>query len=194
MNRGKIRSEGRRTRRPLSTRILALIRSNRDLLKAYVIFAVFTAVGFAIALADWSSGYFLDPINCFTATTSGWIINLLGGQAAVSQAHIASLHGGVTIAEGCNSIYATILFLAGVFAFPATWRHKLLGAALGAAALFAINLIRVVTLFYLSGRNYWLFQEAHLHIWQFLIILAGGLLWLLWYDKIVKVHEHAADL
>ncbi|MCX6830860.1 MAG: exosortase H [candidate division Zixibacteria bacterium] len=167
---------------------------NRDLLKAYTIFALFTGVGFAIVLADWSSGYFLDPINCFTASASGWIINLLGGQSTVTQTHISSPYGGVSIAEGCNSVYVTILFLAGVFAFPTSWRKKWLGALLGTVALFVINLVRVATLFYLSGSNTWLFQEAHLHIWQFAIILIGGLLWLLWYDKIVKEPKNAKGL
>jgi exosortase H (IPTLxxWG-CTERM-specific) len=175
-------------------RIANAIRRNQDLLKAYAIFVLFTAAGFSIVLADWSSGSFLDPVNCFTASASGWIINLLGGHSTVSQTSISSPYGGVTIAEGCNSVYVTILFLAGIFAFPARWKQKVLGAIMGTVALFVINLIRVVTLFYLSGRDYWLFQEAHLHIWQFLIILAGGLLWLLWYDKIVKVPAHAKDV
>jgi exosortase H (IPTLxxWG-CTERM-specific) len=151
-------------------------------------------VGFALVLADWGTGFFLDPVNDATAAMSGWIINCFGGESYVRANQITSASGGVSIGEGCNSVYATILFVAGVLAFPTTWRKKLVGVVLGTIALFVVNLIRVVTLFYLSGGDSWLFQEAHLHIWQFVIILFGGLLWLLWYDKIVGESSEATNL
>ena len=184
----------RQNRRSLLNHVGRWILTNRDLLKAYGIFIGFTGVCFAVVLADWSSGRLLDPVNQLTAAASGGLVNLFGGKVEVVSTQLSSPAGGVSIAEGCNSVYVTILFLAGVFAFPTTWKKKWLGALLGTVALFVINLVRVVTLFYLSGSNAWLFQEAHLHIWQFAIILIGGLLWLLWYDKIVKEPKNAKGL
>lgn len=167
-------------------RASSLLRRQRDLLRAYVVFFGITGIGFGLVLADWSHGRFLDPMNNLTAAMSGFIINLCGGTANVHNNSLSSFSSTVSIAEGCNSVYVSIIFVAAVAAFPTSWRKKLIGIVLGTAALFAINLLRVISLLYLSGRDASLFEEAHLHIWQFAIILIGGLLWLLWYDKVVR--------
>jgi len=159
---------------------------NRELLKAYIVFIGITGIGFGLVLADWSHGRILDPMNNVTAAASGFIINVCGGTANVYNNSLSSFSSTVSIAEGCNSVYVTIIFIAAVAAFPTSWRKKLLGIVLGTLALFVINLLRVISLLYLSGRDASLFEEAHLHIWQFAIILIGGLLWLLWYDKVVR--------
>ncbi|MFH2057202.1 MAG: archaeosortase B, partial [bacterium] len=76
----------------------------------------------------------------------------------------------------------------GVVAYPTGLGKKIFGVLAGTAIIFAINLIRVITLFYLSAYYPSLFDEAHLYIWQFAIIIIGGLLWLIWYDKVVQRH------
>lgn len=178
--------EGRPNGRPSRKSPKEWLKDNRDLVKAYIIFAVFTVVAFFAVLMPWGDKFFLEPLNRLTAIASGWLISIHDGKVQVVASSILSSSGGVNIKEGCNSVYATIIFLSGIVAFPTTWRKKLLGAILGTIALFAINLVRVVTLYYLSGYNKDLFDEAHLYIWQFAIIIVGGLLWLLWYDKIVN--------
>lgn len=176
----------RRERRSPQNRIGSWLARNRDLVKAYAVFIVFTVVAFVSLLTVWCVDHVLAPLNSVTAANSAWLINLTGTDAVALGSRIVSVVGCVNITEGCNSVYATIIFLAGIFAFPTGWRQKFLGAILGTVALYVINLVRVVTLVYLSGSNKNLFDEAHLYIWQFAIILIGGLLWLLWYDKIVR--------
>jgi exosortase H (IPTLxxWG-CTERM-specific) len=170
------------------------MKINRDLIIAYTVFIGFTVIAFVALQTIWCIDNVLHPLNNATATGSAWLLNLFGGNAAHFDSQIASRVGSVNIAEGCNSVYATIIFLAGIFAFPTGWRHKLLGAVIGTVMLFLINLVRVVTLVYLNGSNKALFDEAHLYIWQFAIILFGGLLWLLWYDKIVNRRSKAPGL
>lgn len=173
-------------RRSLIGSVCNGLQRYRELLKAYTVFIGITGIGFGLVLADWSHGRILDPMNNLTASASGFIINLCGGTANVHNNSLSSFSSTVSIAEGCNSVYVTIIFVAAVAAFPTNWRKKLIGVALGTLALFAVNLLRVISLLYLSGRDASLFEEAHLHIWQFAIILIGGLLWLLWYDKVVR--------
>jgi exosortase H (IPTLxxWG-CTERM-specific) len=184
----------RRMRRSPLDRIGNWLARNRDLVKAYVIFVVFTVVAFVALQTVWCADHILQPLNSATAGGSAWLMGLFGTEADHFGSQILSEAGSVNIAEGCNSAYATIIFLAGIFAFPTGWRQKLLGAILGTVALFVINLVRVVTLVYLSGSNKGLFDEAHLYIWQFAIILIGGLLWLLWYDKIVSRRPTSKNL
>jgi exosortase H (IPTLxxWG-CTERM-specific) len=164
---------------------------NRDLIRAYAIFIGFTVVAFVALQTIWCTDNVLRPLNNFTALCSTWIMTLFGTSSTCSGSTILSEAGCVNIAEGCNSVYATIIFIGGVLAFPASWHHKIIGTILGVVALFVINLVRVVTLVYLSGSNKKLFDEAHLYIWQFAIILIGGLLWLLWYEKVVSRHTES---
>lgn len=179
---------------PPSKKEKTTMKIGRDLLKAYAVFIGFTALAFVAMQTIWCTDYILQPLNSFTAGGSAWLMGLFGTETDHLGSRIMSEAGSVNIAEGCNSAYATIIFLAGIFAFPTGWRQKLLGAILGTVALFVINLARVVTLVYLSGSNKDLFDEAHLYIWQFAIILIGGLLWLLWYDKIVSRRPKTASL
>ena len=50
----------------------------------------------------------------------------------------------------------------------------------------AVNLIRVVSLFFLGQWNYQVFEFAHLYMWQALIMLDVLVVWLLWMRFVAK--------
>jgi len=87
---------------------------------------------------------------------------------------------GVTIEAGCNGVEAMLVLLAGILAYPAPWRARLAGLAVGTVAIQALNLVRIVSLFYLGQWNYAWFEWAHLYVWQALIMLDVLIVWLLW--------------
>ena len=87
---------------------------------------------------------------------------------------------GVSIEPGCNGIEACIVLFAAVMAFPSSWRHKLIGLALGFLAVQGLNVVRVISLFYLGQWNTQVFNFAHEYPWQALIMLDVLIVWLLW--------------
>ena len=87
---------------------------------------------------------------------------------------------GVSIEPGCNGVEACIVLFAAVIAFPSTWRHKLTGLALGFVAVQALNMVRVISLFYLGQWSTPVFNFAHEYLWQALIMLDVLIVWLLW--------------
>lgn len=87
---------------------------------------------------------------------------------------------GVSIEPGCNGIEACIVLFAAVLAFPSSWRHKMIGLALGFVAVQGLNVVRVVSLFYLGQWNTAVFNFAHEYLWQALIMLDVLVVWLLW--------------
>ncbi len=93
---------------------------------------------------------------------------------------------GVTIEAGCNGVEAMLVLLAGILAYPAPWRARLVGLAAGAVAIQALNLVRIVSLFYLGQWNYAWFEWAHLYVWQALIMLDALVVWLLWMRSVGK--------
>ena len=87
---------------------------------------------------------------------------------------------GVSIEPGCNGIEACIVLFAAVMAFPAPWRHKLVGLAVGFVAVQGLNVVRVISLFYLGQWSTPVFNFAHEYLWQALIMLDVLIVWLLW--------------
>jgi exosortase H (IPTLxxWG-CTERM-specific) len=77
----------------------------------------------------------------------------------------------VSIEAGCNGIEATIVLIAAVIAFPAGWRARLAAIVLGFVAIQLMNLLRIISLFYLGNWNTEIFTWIHLYLWPVLIML-----------------------
>jgi len=88
--------------------------------------------------------------------------------------------GGIKIVAGCNGVEAVLILVSAVLAFPAPWRHKLAGIVLGFVAIQALNLVRIISLYYLQRWNTVWFEWFHLYLWQALIILDALVFWLVW--------------
>jgi exosortase H (IPTLxxWG-CTERM-specific) len=86
----------------------------------------------------------------------------------------------ISIEAGCNGVEAAIVLIAAMLAFRAPWKHRLLGIAAGLAAVQVLNVVRVVSLFYLGQWSVAAFEWAHLYLWQALIMLDVLVVWLLW--------------
>lgn len=87
---------------------------------------------------------------------------------------------GVSIEPGCNGIEACIILFSAIIAFPAGWKHRIWGLGLGFIAVQGLNIVRVISLFYLGQWNETAFRIAHEYLWQGLIMLDVLLVWLLW--------------
>lgn len=122
------------------------------------------------------------PWTGLVADTSAGLIRTFDGDARSVGKTLYSERTGfaVTIEAGCNGVEAMLVLLAGILAFPAPWRLKLIGLAIGIVAIQALNIVRIVSLFYLGQWDVQWFEWAHLYIWQSLIMLDALIVWLLW--------------
>jgi exosortase H (IPTLxxWG-CTERM-specific) len=77
----------------------------------------------------------------------------------------------VSIEAGCNGVEATIVLVAGVMAYPANWRARLVAIILGFFAIQVLNIARIISLFYLGNWNMEVFSWIHLYLWPSLIML-----------------------
>jgi len=77
----------------------------------------------------------------------------------------------VSIESGCNGVEAAIVLVAGVAAFPATLRQKCTAILAGFFFVQALNIVRIISLFYLGQWNYSVFEWFHLYLWPVLIML-----------------------
>jgi exosortase H (IPTLxxWG-CTERM-specific) len=91
---------------------------------------------------------------------------------------------GMRVDNDCNGAWAHLVLLAGVVAYPAGWRARLVGATVGTAALFVANLIRIVSLYVIGVHAPALFRATHVYVWQFLIIGFALLVFVVWVDTV----------
>ena len=124
----------------------------------------------------------VKPWTAFVASASAALVQAFDGNAAAKGVVLYSRTNGfaVEIQAGCNGIEAMLVLVAGMLAYPASWRQRAAGIAIGALAIQALNLARVVSLFYLGQWNRDWFEWAHLYAWQALIMLDAVIVWLLW--------------
>lgn len=115
----------------------------------------------------------VEPFTGYIAALSAWLI-MPFDDSVISYGRV--LRDGVdgfavSIESGCNGVEATIVLIAAVLAFPATWRQRLVVTVLGFLAIQVANLLRIISLFYLGQWNLEVFNWIHLYLWPVLIML-----------------------
>ncbi len=122
------------------------------------------------------------PFTSAIASISVFIIELFDDGVISAGKVIRDLETGfaISIEPGCNGVEALIILFAAIFAFPAPLKHKLIGFAIGFCAIQGLNLVRIISLFYLGQWNMTWFNWFHLYLWQALIILDALVVWLIW--------------
>jgi exosortase H (IPTLxxWG-CTERM-specific) len=161
---------------------------NRAVLRTWVGFIVLYAVLMAV-LFIWAAPLVNRQMAIFTARTTAWTLWLLGAQAQSAGTAVISPLFSFDVITECTAVFPMIIFVAAVLAYPAPWRRKLLGLAAGIPILIAINLVRLVSLFYVGYLYPKLFSTAHLVVWQSLMVFFTVLLWLFWAARSVGTHE-----
>jgi exosortase H (IPTLxxWG-CTERM-specific) len=158
-------------------------RRNRRELTFLLLFLVLLAGGFTVISINWVNDHAVEPFTAGVAQASGAMLNVLGQNVTLKGTVMQSPRFAVNIRNGCNGIEAMLIFLAAVLAFPAPWRSRLIGLALGILAIQVVNLVRVVALFLTGVYFPRIFDSSHTVIWQTIVILFGVLLWIFWANR-----------
>ena len=155
--------------------------SRRRSIRFLILFPVYVLAGFAVLLAPFAQPA-VAGVTWFVTEASALLIRLFGGYASASgdllvgssSAHV------IRVANGCNGLHVGVLLWAAIAAFPAPLAKKAKGFALSTAALYATNLVRVVSLFYLEPHGGAWFDLVHLYLWESLIVLGAFTVFWLW--------------
>ncbi|RTZ75363.1 MAG: exosortase H [Gammaproteobacteria bacterium] len=152
------------------------------MLRFFLVFLVIQGVLFAAELSRPVQQAIVIPFTNSIAALSAWLIKLFDSGVVASGNVIRDQPSGfaVAIEAGCNGVEATIVLVAAMLAMPAPWKLKLMGIGLGFLAIQSMNLLRIITLFYLGQWNDTAFEWAHLYIWQALIMLDVLIVFIVW--------------
>ncbi len=152
------------------------------MLRFFIIFLVIQGALFTAELTRPVQQAIVIPFTQSIAALSAWLVQRFDGGVIAYSNIIRDQESGfaVAIEAGCNGVEATIVLVAAMLAMPAPWKHKLLGMGAGFLAIQAMNLLRIISLFYLGQWNKTAFDWAHLYIWQALIMLDVLIVFLIW--------------
>lgn len=125
----------------------------------------------------------VEPFTGVVAKVGGVACRIFGEPTRMVGTTIAGPRFSVNIRNGCNGLETIFIFAAAVLAFPASWKVRAWGLALGFLAIQAINVVRIVSLFYIGIHWPKLFEQSHQVIWQAIVILFGVVLWIVWADR-----------
>jgi exosortase H (IPTLxxWG-CTERM-specific) len=163
-------------------------------IRFFIQFLAFQALLFGAELTPWAQEFFVVPWTNTLAAVSARLVTFFDPNVIATGKVLQSTANGfaVSIESGCNGVEATIVLVAAILAFPAPWKHRLMGLVAGVVAVQGLNVIRVISLFYLGQWNLDVFEWAHLYVWQALIMLDVLIVWLVWVRTLPDARQKVA--
>lgn len=177
-------------------RIIALVAPYWLTIRVVVTFVVLIAVFFTILtyspivrhvdlgailaeISAWMSGVFLRGLGM-----------IMGFHVRVNGTNLASGNFGVDVSPACSGAVPEMIYLAAVFAYPTSWRAKLIGAAIGIGVIHSVNLVRVIVLFLIGIFAHQYFHETHVYVAQALVVAIAVATWLYWAGRFADAPGH----
>ena len=90
------------------------------------------------------------------------------------------------VADSCNALTLIVLFMGFILAYPGNWKLKVPFMAVGAVAIFLINVVRVQVLIYNYMHYRSWFDFNHKYTFTIAVYLVVFWFWMLWANKYSK--------
>jgi exosortase H (IPTLxxWG-CTERM-specific) len=163
-------------------------------LRFFTLFLLIQAVLFGAELTPFAQAHVVEPWTNLLARIAAFLVTLFDPAVIATGKVLLSTSNGfaVSFEAGCNGIEASLVLVAAVLAFPAPWRNKLAGLAAGIVAVQGLNIVRVISLFYIGQWSMRVFEWAHLYVWQALIMLDVLIVWLVWVRMLPRARPDQA--
>lgn len=168
------------------------------MIKFLIYFGLLQLFLFALEQLSYVHSNVIIPFTEGVAYLSAWLIQLFDDKVISQGVLLQQMENGfaVSIQSGCNGVEAVIVLVSAMLVFPSSWKLKLLGIMVGFFAIELLNIIRIITLFYIGQWNLDVFEWAHLYVWEALIMLDVLIIFLWWLrllpatDQLVENHDN----
>lgn len=152
------------------------------MIRFFLLFLFLLISLFTLRISTFGHTYVTEPFTGVLANVSAFLIKLWDkdviSYGVVIQDQISGF--AVGIAPGCDGIEAVIILVSAIIAFPSPWKHKIAGIVVGFFAIQSLNIVRIISLFYMGQWSQVMFDWFHLYLWQALIVLDALAVWLIW--------------
>jgi len=160
--------------------------ARRRVILAACLFVFFMGLFYALVHNPYVGPEPFHPYLAFVAKTVARIVNLFGHEASVFNTVVESSQFSMRIVRGCDAIEPTAAFVAAVLASPVAFWTKFPGVLLGAAALGVVNIVRLVTLFFVGVYARGALDFMHEDMWQAAFIVLAICFWAIWVQWAVR--------
>ena len=89
----------------------------------------------------------------------------------------------------CTAVGPLLLLIGAVAPYPAPIRARALGVLAGVVILSLVNVVRIMSLFWIGTAYPDYLDVAHLLVWQTAIILFSIVLWLVWVGRVADAQR-----
>jgi exosortase/archaeosortase family protein len=123
---------------------------------------------------DWFSAFL-----AMYARMAGAALQLWDANVTVTNAEING-RTSLLIAKNCDAMDVNILFASAVLATPVEWSRRVIGLLVGLPALVAVNVLRIVSLYFV--RLHWehSFEFIHAEVWPLAFVVLAVLAFVVW--------------
>jgi len=154
-------------------------------------FSLVMIVLYAIVAVRPVNDAVIEPFSAGLTWCASRILLLMGQQFTLAGTVIHTPAFGIDIKNGCNGVEALILLVAGMLAYPAGTRARLIGIIGGCAIVELVNVLRIAILVWIGVHYRSSFDLFHVAVWQTLIILLSIALFVYWSRRFAP--QAAAD-
>ncbi|MBI3846326.1 MAG: exosortase H [Planctomycetes bacterium] len=152
------------------------------------LFALWLGGLYAVLQIPFVQAFVRDPYSAAQVASTAAVLRILGVAASVDGLVLRAPGFDMRITNellgGCNGLNVVVILIAAVAAYPAPIRHRLVGIAVGAAVLFIVNVVRLVSLYFVGAHAPGLEEMMHLYVWQVLLIAVTGFIWFQWAERV----------
>ena len=114
------------------------------------------------------------------AVVSAAILNGFGEGVEARQHSLIGRRFALTIERGCDAVEPAALFCSAVLASPVALSARFAAVVVGTTLLMVLNLLRILSLYYVGVYYRKAFDIVHLDVWQALFIILALFLWAIW--------------
>ena len=144
------------------------------------LFGLYVFLGHLLLSSAWGTRLLVNPWTHGNVRCAAAVSSVVGLDARASGRDLQAGQTGLDVNKGCDGTSAALIVGGAILAFPATWRSRGLGVALGIMAVFAVNAIRIASLLLVAVRWPARLDFFHVDIWQPLMMLIAFGLFLGW--------------
>lgn len=124
----------------------------------------------------------VEPWNDTLAKAAFWMMRWFDTDLLLSGNIISTAAGAhaVSVENDCNGVEPTMLLLCAILAYSAPWKARLVGLLYGLLFVQGLNLVRIVSLFYLGQWHAGIFDWTHKYLWPVILIVVVMLIFAWW--------------
>ena len=144
-------------------------------------FGILMALFYALSATSYYDRMLYSYLEA-NAWLSNSILNGFGQHTHVSGVSIESPQFAIVLRRGCDAAEPTWLFSAAVLSFRAPLIRKLPGVLAGIVVLQVLNLLRIVTLYWIGLHLPDVFNSAHMEVWPTAFVVVAIVLFICWIE------------